>query len=1024
MVNEGIINLGNAKLISLDPNISISCSNDIKFLTSDTEKMRIDSSGNVGIGITNPSEKLVLSKNIGLGPNFQLQNIDNMERVGFDSFSGVSPSVNPNTSSYLNFSSWPDNWFPRQFLYINRDIDKQYTSSGPDLQNDLAIEFGYSNYFYRSGETNPPSAYYPAGSAIRFHTANNNSTLTEKMCIDYQGNIGIGTTNPTSKLHVNGDTNIVGNLKINDSNISLNNLDDVTVSETPVHNDVLSYQSGQWTNRTMHNRNYQYASSTLHSDTSIPTNQTWIDVNGMATVSIIPTSSSSSMRISVDMYFEVSSNGHELLFRLVRQVNGQPDVYLNTTNPTGGQAYTLGVPFQSRESNNETTVDGIKFKFIETPGTMNQITYKVQCRFPFTTASSSILHLNSTVLGGTSVNREYMTSWIEVEEISNGPPLTTNNVAVSGTPVHNDVLTYQSGQWTNTSMHTRNYQYKQINDFVTTNYNNSFTDIAGFTGSNLLQITTLRANSKVRVHFIIRGESNNVNVHDLQFNLVRRVNGANPTDLNANLESSYPNQTATLANVEISAHQDAYHTMDTVNIYYIDSLDNVPAGSVVSYTPQLKDFYATSGNTFRLNSVDNFNNNSGQFERTISISEAEEMLTGPPLTTNNVAVPTTNLNNNDVLSYQSGQWTNTAMHTRNYQYKQQTSTSHSTSLAVGSFNDLQGFTGTDALQITTLQADSTVRIHFIFRGEPNFDNNYRIMVRLQRTINSGSPTYLNAPDTNSFKESLAVAEQGYYIAGDDDTADTYEVYYVDTLPSGTSAGSVVKYVPQLATSDNSTGTFYLNRTRLSGGVNHEAYISIGEAEEILTGPPLQINSNVVTATPNVGDFLTWSGSAWVASYPTIKSARFTWGHTAYLYHSNGTLYTLQFRIQDYSGGDIQLASNYTDITMQPGRYLIYFDYPYRRPNGYADRVIFIFKKNGGYTNKIIKAERYCNAASHNLGNVHNAPYDNVIISGIIEVSSTSDIYTATIQGWTSGGVGHLIPNTADTMNAGYIIRLF
>ena len=170
------------------------------FQTNSSDRMIINSSGNVGIGTTDPSEKLVLSKNIGLGPNFQLQNIDNMERVGFDSFSGVSPSVNPNTSSYLNFSSWPDNWFPRQFLYINRDIDKQYTGTGPDLQNDLGIEFGYSNYFYRSNEAN--NGYYPAGSAIRFHTANNNSTLTEKMCIDYQGNVGIGITNPTSKLHI------------------------------------------------------------------------------------------------------------------------------------------------------------------------------------------------------------------------------------------------------------------------------------------------------------------------------------------------------------------------------------------------------------------------------------------------------------------------------------------------------------------------------------------------------------------------------------------------------------------------------------------------------------------------------------------------------------------------------------------------------------------------------------------------------------------------------------------------------
>ena len=196
-------------------------------ITVNTSSLKVDTTNNrLGIGTSTPSEKLHLYQIDSEGPNIKIDNIRNMERIAFTSFSGVSPSVDPEENSYLNFNTWPDVSYPRQFLNINRDINKQYTGTGPVLQNDLAIEFGYSNYFYRSGEINPSSAYYPAGSAIRFHTAtnnstDNNSTLTEKMCIDYQGNVGIGTTNPIEKLEVVGNMFMSANtsfLTINPTN--------------------------------------------------------------------------------------------------------------------------------------------------------------------------------------------------------------------------------------------------------------------------------------------------------------------------------------------------------------------------------------------------------------------------------------------------------------------------------------------------------------------------------------------------------------------------------------------------------------------------------------------------------------------------------------------------------------------------------------------------------------------------------------------------------------------------------------
>jgi hypothetical protein len=206
-----------AKILIADPTTNDSSNADLVFQTrgnSDvTEKMRISNSGNVGIGTNSPTDKLHLSHDSydDLGPNIQLQNTVNMYRQSYSNLSNItSPASEPSTSTYFTFSSWNDNRFPRQFLYINRDIDQTNSGSGAILGNDLTIEFGYSNYFLRSSD----STFNPAGPAIRFHTESN-----ERMCIDYQGNVGIGTTNPLQRLEVYPDTNnsaIIGKAHIGD----------------------------------------------------------------------------------------------------------------------------------------------------------------------------------------------------------------------------------------------------------------------------------------------------------------------------------------------------------------------------------------------------------------------------------------------------------------------------------------------------------------------------------------------------------------------------------------------------------------------------------------------------------------------------------------------------------------------------------------------------------------------------------------------------------------------------------------
>jgi hypothetical protein len=121
------------------------------FGTNDTERLRIDSSGNVGIGTSSPSARLsVESSSSGVvarvtGPN------------AYDAESGLSFSVGrAKISGFLN------------------------TTGGTP------------------------------GTSLRFYTMPDNGSVTERMRIDSSGNVGIGTSSPVHPLHVAGNSFLGG----------------------------------------------------------------------------------------------------------------------------------------------------------------------------------------------------------------------------------------------------------------------------------------------------------------------------------------------------------------------------------------------------------------------------------------------------------------------------------------------------------------------------------------------------------------------------------------------------------------------------------------------------------------------------------------------------------------------------------------------------------------------------------------------------------------------------------------------
>jgi hypothetical protein len=192
----------------VDTGILNPAANTIAFNTDGSEKMRIDSTGKVGIGTSSPNNRLDI---VGVtGTTLNMSNVDDGNRGGkltFISSSATGRQFYVGTNSSIYNLVFGIDSIEKARIDLNGNLGIGTTSPGAKFE-----VYGTSRFTDSTGtrilQIDPTtsailisSTFYSGGYVpITISTGG-----SERMRIDTNGNVGIGTTSPTNKLHVVGN---------------------------------------------------------------------------------------------------------------------------------------------------------------------------------------------------------------------------------------------------------------------------------------------------------------------------------------------------------------------------------------------------------------------------------------------------------------------------------------------------------------------------------------------------------------------------------------------------------------------------------------------------------------------------------------------------------------------------------------------------------------------------------------------------------------------------------------------------